>query len=293
MRRIYPVPILILCLVLVLSACTPSPETTQEEAAQAEEMLESVDETTSADLDPSTAGEEDEGVIGEDILEGEALDSSAFEGRELAFDFSDGCREVYPDTSLTVHQQTGTAGALATLFNEQFFTGVADAISMVNENGGPCGVELLLQAVSTDYDPTQMPDLQAQGMAETLPLFLFTYGQEAALALDEQVQTGDEASAVSDPDTTLLALEPQVVYLPGEREAEAMLSTEIRDVQLTIAEQTFAEAGYEEGAVSYLAGYSAVLAMVEIIQEILDQSGVEGLGEAVFFTAVSQEALPR
>lgn len=292
MKRISVILIFLLSVTLTVSACSIPTPPTEEEAARADELVESVDESTDLDLERSTTPEgATDGIIGEAILEGANVSEELLYTQDLGFDFSEGCTDVYEDATFTIHQQSTVIGPLATVFSEHFFTGVADAVSMVNEYGGPCGVQLSLQSVGADYDPAQMPDLGTLQIDEATPLFLLTYDPLATAAVVDEMQDIDAVAPLDDPVNVVLRMEPAVIYLSHDGGAEATLSMDIHATQATIAHRIFEEAGYAEGATSYMVGYSSILAVVEIIQEILNLTGLDGQGSAAFFAVVSEEVL--
>lgn len=98
------------------------------------------------------------------------------------------CENIYDGETLTVYQQAGLTGALATILGDGFINGTKDAVEQINAAGGVCGVMLSVRLEDTQYNPEQEVQVYEQYRAESpKPLFILTYGSGATIALKDRV----------------------------------------------------------------------------------------------------------
>ncbi len=118
------------------------------------------------------------------------------------------CENSYEGETLTIYQQAGLTGPLATLMGTGFIGGTQDAIEQINAEGGVCGVTLTLRLEDTQYVLEQEVQVYEQYRTETpKPLFITTSNSAAAIALKDRVvedeivniATGVHTQALYDP----------------------------------------------------------------------------------------------
>ena len=118
------------------------------------------------------------------------------------------CENSYEGETLTIYQQAGLTGPLATLMGTGFIGGTQDAIEQINSEGGVCGVMLTLRLEDTQYVLEQEVQVYEQYRTETpKPLFITTSNSAAAIALKDRVvedeivniATGVHTQALYDP----------------------------------------------------------------------------------------------
>ena len=118
------------------------------------------------------------------------------------------CENSYEGETLTIYQQAGLTGPLATLMGTGFIGGTQDAIEQINAEGGVCGVMLTLRLEDTQYVLEQEVQVYEQYRTETpKPLFITTSNSAAAIALKDRVvedeivniATGVHTQALYDP----------------------------------------------------------------------------------------------
>ena len=98
------------------------------------------------------------------------------------------CEKSYEGESLTIYQQAGLTGPLATLMGTGFIRATQDAIDQINADGGVCGVMLELRLEDTQYALEQEVQVYEQLRAETpKPLFITTANSAATMALKDRV----------------------------------------------------------------------------------------------------------
>lgn len=170
----YPALTCILCLALFAAACAPIP--IPEEPAAAES-----DAIAAIKIEP--AG---------DIEEAAPI----------------ACENTYEGESLTLYQQAGLTGPLATLMGTGFINSMQDAIDQINADGGVCGVMLNRRLEDTQYVLEQEVQVYEQFRAESpKPLFIFTASSAATIALKDRVvedeiinlATGVHSQSLYDP----------------------------------------------------------------------------------------------
>ena len=109
----------------------------------------------------------------------EAMDDEAMMGE---------CSEDLSGEEIVIYQQAGREGPLATILGDGFALATEDAVAYINENGGVCGAEIVVEFCESNYNP----ELEVQcyeGFRESdpKPIFLLTYGSGATVALAERV----------------------------------------------------------------------------------------------------------
>ena len=98
------------------------------------------------------------------------------------------CENSYEGESLTIYQQAGLTGPLATLMGTGFISATQDAIDQINAEGGVCGVMLEVRLEDTQYVLEQEVQVYEQLRAETpKPLFITTANSAATIALKDRV----------------------------------------------------------------------------------------------------------
>ena len=118
------------------------------------------------------------------------------------------CENSYEGESLTIYQQAGLTGPLATLMGTGFISATQDAIDQINAEGGVCGVMLRVRVEDTQYALEQEVQVYEQFRAETpKPLFITTANSAATIALKDRVvedeivnlATGVHTQSIYDP----------------------------------------------------------------------------------------------
>lgn len=100
----------------------------------------------------------------------------------------DNCSLGYEGETITVYQQAGLTGPLATILGDGFVNGSTDAVAEINANGGVCGAQLEIRLEDTQYDPAQELAVYETYRAEDpAPLFILTYGSGATIVLKDRV----------------------------------------------------------------------------------------------------------
>lgn len=108
------------------------------------------------------------------------------EGEEAMAD--DNCSIGYEGETITVYQQAGLTGPLATILGDGFVNGSTDAVAEINAAGGVCGAQLEIRLEDTQYDPEQELAVYETYRAEDpKPMFVLTYGSGATIVLKDRV----------------------------------------------------------------------------------------------------------
>ncbi|MDE0075918.1 MAG: ABC transporter substrate-binding protein [Caldilineaceae bacterium] len=164
----------ILLFALLVAACVPIP--IPEEATATEE-------------EPAAAAREEAVAPAEDPME-------------------ISCENSYEGESLTIYQQAGLTGPLATLTGTGLINPAQDALDQINAEGGVCGVMLNFRVEDTKYALEQEIQVYEQYRAERpKPLFILTANSAATVALKDRVvedeivnlATGVHAHSIYDP----------------------------------------------------------------------------------------------
>ena len=115
-----------------------------------------------------------------------AAQEEALAPAEESMDIS--CENTYEGESLTIYQQAGLTGPLATLMGTGFISAAQDALDQINAEGGVCGVMLNIRVEDTQYALEQEIQVYEQFRAETpKPLFILTANSAATVALKDRV----------------------------------------------------------------------------------------------------------
>ena len=151
----------ILFFALLAAACSPAPSAEEPMAAEEESKPAAVEPEPAAQEEPMPATEAPMEIVCENSYEGETL---------------------------TIYQQAGLTGPLATLMGTGFIGGTQDAIEQINAEGGVCGVMLELRLEDTQYALEQEVQIYEQFRTETpKPLFIMTTNSAATIALKDRV----------------------------------------------------------------------------------------------------------
>ena len=151
----------ILFFALLAAACSRAPSAEEPKAAEEESKPAAVEPTPAAQEEPKPTTEAPMEIVCENSYEGETL---------------------------TIYQQAGLTGPLATLMGNGFIGGTQDAIEQINAEGGVCGVMLELRLEDTQYALEQEVQIYEQFRTETpKPLFIMTTNSAATIALKDRV----------------------------------------------------------------------------------------------------------
>jgi branched-chain amino acid transport system substrate-binding protein len=98
------------------------------------------------------------------------------------------CEKGYEGETITIYQQAGLTGPLATILGTGFINGSRDAVAAINAAGGVCGAQLVIRLEDTQYAPNQELDVYQRFRAENpKPMFVLTYGSGATIILKDRV----------------------------------------------------------------------------------------------------------
>ena len=98
------------------------------------------------------------------------------------------CAKTFEGETITLYQQAGLTGPLATILGSGFIGSTNDAVAAINAAGGVCGVMLDVRLEDTQYNPEQEVVIYETYRAITpKPLMVFTYGSGATIALKDRV----------------------------------------------------------------------------------------------------------
>lgn len=173
MRRTLLLTLLLLA-ALVLAAC-PAAQPAAAPAAPAAEATKApeAEPTKAAEAEPTKAPE------------AEATKAPAAEAAAMA---EEECANTFEGETITLYQQAGLTGPLATILGSGFIGSTKDAVAAINAAGGVCGVMLDVRLEDTQYAPEQEVAVYETYRAETpKPLMVFTYGSGATIALKDRV----------------------------------------------------------------------------------------------------------
>ena len=109
------------------------------------------------------------------------------DGGEMMADEGCGDHDMSGGT-IVLHQQAGREGPLASILGDGFAVATTDVVNYINDNGGICGAELIVEFCETNYNPEMEVACYEQFRAsEPKPTILFTYGSGATVALKDRV----------------------------------------------------------------------------------------------------------
>lgn len=208
MKRLLVLVTLGLIMVLLLVACggtaQPTTEPAEEpvtepteapmeeptEAPMAEEPTEEpMEEPTEEPMEEPTEAPTEEAAAEEptEAPTAEAGGDEAMAEGEIQTVFTD-CAASAEGETITIYQQAGLTGPLATILGDGFINGSRDAVDAINEAGGVCGATLEIRLEDSQYDPEQEVAIYEQFRAEDPPpYFVLTYGSGATIALKDRV----------------------------------------------------------------------------------------------------------
>lgn len=153
----------------------PAADAADEEADTEadEESAEEADEETAEDADEESAEESSEESADSDM----ASSTDAVE-----------CLHDLTGEEIVIHQQAGREGPLASILGQGFALATEDVVSYINENGGICGATLNVEFCETNYaSEMEVTCYESIRTADPKPIFLFTYGSAATVALKDRV----------------------------------------------------------------------------------------------------------
>ena len=180
MRRTLLLTLLLLAS-LVLAACPaaqPAAAPAQEAAAPAAPAAEA---TKAPEAEPTKAPEAEPTKAPEP----EPTHAPAEEPAAMA---EEECAKTFEGETITLYQQAGLTGPLATILGSGFIGSTKDAVDAINAAGGVCGVMLDIRLEDTQYAPEQEVAVYETFRAEEpKPLMVFTYGSGATIALKDRV----------------------------------------------------------------------------------------------------------
>jgi branched-chain amino acid transport system substrate-binding protein len=98
------------------------------------------------------------------------------------------CEIGYEGETITIYQQAGLTGPLATILGDGFIFGSRDGVAYINDTGGVCGAEFVIRLEDTQYAPEQeLAVYQTFRSAQPKPMFILTYGSGATIVLKDRV----------------------------------------------------------------------------------------------------------
>ncbi|MGB1253786.1 MAG: extracellular solute-binding protein, partial [Candidatus Promineifilaceae bacterium] len=124
-------------------------------------------------------------------LETHVLDINMGEGAMMGDVMASAEEECMHDMSgqeIVLHQQAGREGPLASILGDGFALATIDIVNYINDNGGICGAEVVVEFCETNYNPEMEVACYEQfRAADPKPVMLFTYGSGATIALKDRV----------------------------------------------------------------------------------------------------------
>jgi branched-chain amino acid transport system substrate-binding protein len=98
------------------------------------------------------------------------------------------CADGLEGEKITFYSQAGLTGALSTILGTSFVNALNDSIAKLNEQGGVCGAQVVLDLVDTQYEAAQeIATYQVRRQAVPPPVSIATYGSGASVALKDMV----------------------------------------------------------------------------------------------------------
>lgn len=89
---------------------------------------------------------------------------------------------------VVIYQQAGREGPLAAILGDGFAFATEDSVNYINENGGICGAELVVEFCETGYNPeNEIACYNDTRTADPAPIVLLSYGSGATIALKDRV----------------------------------------------------------------------------------------------------------
>ena len=159
------------------------------DAAAAAESAESGQAEAQATADAAQAAA-DAAAAAQADAEAAAADaeSAAMEAQEAAEMAMADCNVDLTGQELIVHQQAGREGPLASILGDGFAFATEDALRIINERGGVCGAELVVEYCESNYAvEKEIECYEGFRAADPAPVVLLTYGSGATIALKDRV----------------------------------------------------------------------------------------------------------
>ena len=118
------------------------------------------------------------------MVDGEDLNGGAMMGGEMMAE----CTVDMSGEEIVIYQQAGREGPLAAILGDGFALATEDAVNYINENGGVCGAELVVEFCETNYAvEKELECYEGFRAADPKPVVLLTYGSGATIALKDRV----------------------------------------------------------------------------------------------------------
>lgn len=205
MKRFSRLAILFMILALLLAACGGSAITQEDldaaearadaaEAAltEAEARADAAEAALSEAEARAQAAEEAlaEAEAAADMPAEEPAEEPADEPAEepVADEPANNCEIGYEGETITIYQQAGLTGALASILGPGFINGNNDAVAQINAAGGICGATIEVRLEDTQYVPEQELEVYEIYREEVpKPMFILTYASGASLILKDRV----------------------------------------------------------------------------------------------------------
>ncbi len=173
----------------------------EAEAAEAAANAEATAEAEAAAEEEAMAEEE------EAMAEEEAMPEATEEPMEEAMM---ACAEDLTGETIVIHQQAGREGPLAAILGDGFAIATEDSVNYINEHGGICGAELVVEFCETNYDvELEISCYESIREADPKPIILLSYGSAATIALKDRVVEDEIVHIVS-------GLQAEALYDPAD-----------------------------------------------------------------------------
>jgi ABC-type branched-subunit amino acid transport system substrate-binding protein len=160
-------------------------------AAEAEDAAASAEATASAEAEAAAAAAEAEAMAEEEATP-EPTEEPMEEDAMMA------CSEDLTGQTIVIHQQAGREGPLAAILGDGFAIATNDALQYINEHGGICGADLVVEFCETNYDvELEISCYEAARTEDPKPIILLSYGSAATIALKDRVVEDEVLHIVS------------------------------------------------------------------------------------------------
>lgn len=111
---------------------------------------------------------------------------------------------------IVIYQQAGREGPLAAILGDGFAFATDDVVNYINENGGVCGAEMVVEFCETGYNPeNEIACYNETRTADPEPIALLSYGSGATIALKDRVVEDEIVHIVS-------GLNAEALYDPAD-----------------------------------------------------------------------------
>ncbi len=111
---------------------------------------------------------------------------------------------------VVIYQQAGREGPLAAILGDGFVFATEDVVNYINENGGVCGAEMVVEFCETGYNPeNEIACYNETRTADPAPIVLMSYGSGATIALKDRVVEDEIVHVVS-------GLNAEALYNPAD-----------------------------------------------------------------------------